>query len=300
MSDITVTHTDEKVTVGRSDYGCGFTATIVLVGDERFAQGRTGTLYRECWKCREFSGSLPEFAGIYEGVCFACTGRGYSASVESEAKAISLAKRRVSDRERRARKAQEKEAAQAAALTVWKTANPEVAAAAQVVMADAPVLVNGDPDYQANDEWIAKWGDFVTSLANQAQFRPLSAKQTEAFLPAFEQAKVDHAAEVDAAAKLRYLDAAVGAKVTVTGTIAVSTSVEGYMPGTSSRLVIVEGTGDFEGVTLKMIGTSKVMYATERGQAVEVTATVKDFSEYNDVPQTVVKLPKFRVIEAAV
>lgn len=297
MSDITVTHTDEKVIVGRSDYGFGFTATIVLVGDERFAQGRTGSLYRECYKCLDFKGTIPGFEHVLDAVCFQCNGRGFSAKVESEAKAISLAKRRIADRARRARKEQERIDAQDAELAVWKAANPQVAAAAAVVMADAPGLVNGEPDYQGNDEWIAKWGDFVTKLANQQQFRPLSAAQTEAFLPAFEQAKADHAAATEVAAKRRYLDAVEGEKVTVTGTITVTHGFE-TMYGWS-RLVIVEGSGDFEGVTVKMMGTSKAIYAAERGQAVEVTATVKDFEEYDGVPQTVVKLPKFTVLAEA-
>lgn len=82
----------------------------------------------------------------------------------------------------------------------------------------------------------------------------------------------------------------IGGKVTVTGTVAVSMLIEGHYG--SSCLVIVEGTGDDTGITLKSFGTSAWHWDTEKGEAVTVTATVKDHEVYDGTKQTVVIRPK--------
>jgi hypothetical protein len=294
MTDITVTHTDEKVTVGRHHW----TGTIVLVGGERFAQGRTGTLYRECWKCRNFSGFLPEYAGIYAGECFGCRGAGYSASVETEAKAVSLAKRRITDQARRDRKRADQAAAKVSVRDAWAAAHPEVASALAEVLAD-----RSDDGYAALDAWNEKWGGFVTSLAQQSTYKALTAAQAAAVLPAVTEAKAAAEAAADVASRQRYLDATEGAKVTVTGTVTVATSFErtafnGYSTEYVA-LVIVEGTDAFEGVTFKMMGQAKALREAERGQVVELTGTVKRFAEYQGVPQTELIRPKMKVLSEA-
>lgn len=298
MSD--VTYTDEIVHIG---YSRPVAAKVVIIDGERFAQVYSGgAIYRECWKCPNFSGYLREYAGLHAGQCYACNGTGYTAKVETEAKAISLAKRRITDRARRERKRLAEVAAQELAAVEWKAAHPAEAAALAEVLADrGDAEQYTDADYAAQDAWEARWGGFVTSLANQAQYKALSEKQTAAVLPAVEEAKAQRAADEEIASKQRYLNVAVGAKgVKVTGTITVAATFEarsfnGY--GTEmKRIVIVEGEGEFEGVTVKMMGSGQNLWDAEQGQQVEVTGTVKDFSEYNGVPQTTFIRPKFKIL----
>jgi hypothetical protein len=88
-----------------------------------------------------------------------------------------------------------------------------------------------------------------------------------------------------------------GGKVTVTGTVKVNAHVESRYG--SSRLVIIEGTGDDAGVTLKTFGTSAWHYDVEVGDDVEVTATVKSHEVYGGTKQTSVIRPKGKVLASA-
>lgn len=298
-----ITRTGEKVTVGRKDYRWGVEAEIVTVGGETFAEFG-GRFYTACGFCvPAWSGSKSGFEHVLNAVCFQCNGTGVHKRYDSAEKVEQIVKRRIADRARRDRKAAEKEAAQAEALAVWQAANPTVVAAAAEVMADrAAAEQYTDADYKAQTEWEDRWGDFVTDLANQAQYRPLTDAQTEAFLPAVEKAKAEHAEAVEVAAKRRYLDVAEGARPTVTGVITVAATFEAsdyHGRPMSKRVVIVEGNGDFEGVTVKMMGTAQALWDAEKGEHVEVTGTVKGFDEYEGVPQTSMIRPKIKEVETA-
>lgn len=299
MTDIT--RTGEKITLGRRDYGFGVTAEIVTVLGETFAE-RNGKFYTQCGNCDGgFSGSKMAFTHVYSAVCFQCNGRGFHKVFESAEQVIKIAKRRISDRARAERKRVERAAAQEAAVVEWRAANTVTAAAVDEVLADAPTAAD---DYDAYDAWNGKWGGFVTDIANKAQFKALTEKQADAFLTAFEEAKAAQIEATEVASKQRYLDVAVGAKgVTVTGTITVAASFESTnfngFPETK-RVVIVEGSGADEGVTVKMMGGAQALWDAERGQVVEVKGTVKEFSEYRGVPQTVFIRPKFKVLAEAV
>lgn len=80
----------------------------------------------------------------------------------------------------------------------------------------------------------------------------------------------------------------------VTGVVARALTIEqqfGYRT-THSRLVIIEGTGPDEGITLKTFGTSNWHWDTEEGQTVTVTGSVKAHEEYAGTKQTVIIRPK--------
>lgn len=103
----------------------------------------------------------------------------------------------------------------------------------------------------------------------------------------------DEALAMDAARVAQSYVAPVGTRVKAfTGTVVVSMSVDGYMPGTYSRFVIVEGTGANAGQTVKMIGTADALYDMGKGEAVTFAATVKAHDTYKGVLQTVCQRPK--------
>ena len=64
-------------------------------------------------------------------------------------------------------------------------------------------------------------------------------------------------------------------------------------------MLVIEGTGEFAGVTFKTTGTGATLWETEKGQAVEIVATVKKFAEYNGTPQTVLTRSKIKALASA-
>lgn len=99
-----------------------------------------------------------------------------------------------------------------------------------------------------------------------------------------ELARQEREAEI---AKWSLLAGEVGEKVSVTGTVAVLTSVETQYG--SSLLVIIE-TAEHQAV--KLFTTAGWAYALERGQEVSIVGTIKSFGEYNGYPQTQLVRPK--------
>lgn len=78
----------------------------------------------------------------------------------------------------------------------------------------------------------------------------------------------------------------VGSKVRVTGVVRVAMTTES-MYG-SKRFVILEGTGDDAGITLKMAGTSAVLWDVDKDDELTVAGTVKEHDVREGVRQTVV------------
>lgn len=289
MSEIEVVY-GEAVTFGkRHNRG-----TLVLVGGEQFIEGAvTKNLYVACGDCSPaFSGFKTHYAGIFDGVCFQCNGRGFLRQVGDMDEVKKIVKRRVAARARAERKRNAAEAAAKAAAVEWREAHPAEAAALAEVMDDAPGY---DAAAGAWDEWSIRWG-FAASLAQQAQHRPLSEKQTALVLKAVGEAKAAAAAEQEKAASQRYADAEKGDKVAITGRVAVAMNVDtvNYATGApdTKRLVIVEGVGEFEGVTVKAFGTGKTLWEAERDTDVVISGTVKDFAEYDGTPQTILTRAK--------
>lgn len=272
----------QTVTLGRRDYGHGVTATLVVIDGEPFAEFR-GHYFSPCGFCSpQWSGTKDYHLGVFGGVCFQCNGRGYHKRYESLAKVEALVKRRKSDRARAERKRAAEDAAKDAARAAWAQAHPEEAEVLAAILAT---------------EQQERWGEFLWSLACQSTYRPLSEKQTAAVLPAVERLAARETAAAEKAAGQRYHE---GPKVAAaTGKVTVAMNVEGYMPGSSSRLVVVEGTGEHEGVTFKMLGTGVTLWEARRGDMVEVTGSVKKLEQYEGTPQTVLTRAKVVVTEAA-
>lgn len=121
------------------------------------------------------------------------------------------------------------------------------------------------------------------------------AREAAAIAAAAAELEAAHAAALEEAARREALEArrwigTEGGKVTVSGTVTRAFSV--WSRFGSSMLVVIEGTGDDAGVTLKTFGTSDWHYDREEGEAVRITATVKAHELYDGVRETVVKSPK--------
>lgn len=281
---IEITETGETITLGRKDYGWGVPATLVEIDGEVFAQ-RGDRFYTACWDCHiQWSGSKPVYAHVLNAVCFRCNGKGWGRRYDSVEEIARIAKRRKTDAARKARKDAEREAAQRAAHTAWVAAHAELAATLTAIYNELPENVDTDANYTRMQEVNAKWGEMVMSIASQSTFRPLSDAQVEAVTAAITRAEEREVARAAKLAAARYAGD-VDIKVTVTGVVKTAMTVPGFRDS-QQMLVIVEGTGDDAGVTVKVTGTGKTLWETERGQAVTVTGTVKRHAEYQGVPQT--------------
>jgi hypothetical protein len=81
----------------------------------------------------------------------------------------------------------------------------------------------------------------------------------------------------------------VGEPITMTGTVTVKRSIEGYRWNSPSQVLLVVDCGDS---VAKMITTAAWAYQVKPGEQLSVKGTVKAHDTFNGVPQTVLKRPK--------
>lgn len=218
--------------------------------------------------------------------CFDCGGSG---KYVRKVKNIRAAERR---RVNEQNKANTRAAEAKVAVGAWAAQYPALAARLAAISVEC--TEGTESGYAAAN----RYGTFIVDLANQTTYRPLSERQTEAVVEALAKYDARVAADEEKAAGQRHFGAE-GEKFTATGKVVTSMTVDGYAYGSSDRMVIIEGTGDFEGVTFKTTGSGATLWETERGDVVEVTATVKRHSEYNGTPQTVITRAKIKVLASA-
>lgn len=97
-------------------------------------------------------------------------------------------------------------------------------------------------------------------------------------------------------AKAMYLEGAIGDKVSFSGVVKKAMSFDtnyGYQSGTV-RMLIVEAEGN---CSVKMTTSSDWAFDIGEGDEVSMSATIKDFSEFNGLKQTVVKSPRIKKLE---
>lgn len=268
------------------------TVTQVTIGDSEYAMLADGRLLRFCGRCDDASGKVWAFGSVYAGECFECRHTGLSGKVYDDLDAARKAQRtRMVAAARRQRKAAEEAEAARATFDEWAAANRDLVDA--LVAADpAPwredrTLVE---QYASEEAWqdFGRTDPFLADMVNQVVNlrRPLTEKQAAATAKALADKAARVAAEAAAAAKQRYAGP-VGEQVTVTGTVAVHRYIEPREFGWSgSWLVVVEGTGADEGITVKMFGSGAALRQAERGATVTVSGRVKAHGDYNGVPQT--------------
>lgn len=308
MAEETKIHrTGEKVTVGRRDYGRGFTAEVVTVADEQFAE-HNGRFYAPCGYCSpQWSGSKTYHMGVMDGVCFQCAGRGTTTKViEGEDKVVRFAVQRAKAAARREAKRAEQiaaaEAEAAALVAAFEAAHPEVVAVLAAVRAEMPdnaPYSDVDPDayYEARHDAVEKWGGFVVDMTEQAPFRGLTDKQAEAVMAAVETRKGWHAEKAAKVAASRHYGAE-GEKVAAApGIVRVAFNIESAYG--VARMLVIEGTGDYAGVTFKIMGSGATLWDADKGDEVEVTGTIKKHEEYEGVAQTAITRAKVKVTKPA-
>jgi hypothetical protein len=249
--------------------------------------GRVG---KSCWKCAG-TGFLPEYAGIHNGVCYACNGRKYTrtdatreAAAKYEARLIKTrtARQAAAAAKRDANTAAfiaDREAKEAAAAVIaaaeydaWATTNPALAAWVETVRVNRP-------------ERAVFVLDFAPSRETGARLTPGQANLLS---------KIHGEAVANAAITWVHLPAGKGEKATFTGTVTKAMTLEGNYGYTTTytRLILVEVITPDGVATVKMTTTALWAGAVEKDQTVTVTATVKDHGSYNGRPQTVVTRPK--------
>jgi DnaJ-class molecular chaperone len=117
-------------------------------------------------------------------------------------------------------------------------------------------------------------------------------------LEAEAKAKAERKAQRDEAnAKAQWLEGSVGDKVSFSGTVRKAMSFEttyGYNNTTDVRMLIIEADGN---CSVKMTTSSAWAFDLNEGDEVTMSATIKDFSEFNGGKQTVVKSPRIKKLE---
>lgn len=265
----------EFVTVGEKHVR----ARLLTILGEDFLQFGDG-VRKPCGNCDGgFSGYKSAYAGIFAGECFQCRGTGVGSAAITEEKALKLAKARIAARKRTARKAAEKAAAAEKVGADWRAANSDVAALGEAIYAEM-----AEAGYEGHMDVDARWGGKATHLANLVGMgRALTPEQTAELPEAVAEAIAAQDAEQARQDSQSYLGT-LGDFVTVTGTVKSNISVETRYGFT--RLLIVEGTGEFTGVTIKAWGNSKPIREAVRGDAITINGTVKGHEEYDGTKQT--------------
>lgn len=237
-----------------------------------------GEVYDPCKRC--VVGGHYSFNG-HDSICYSCGGYSHG-KVTDEADIIRRYIARQKAEARRIKAAEKAAKEQKDALTAWIMDNREVAQALEAHRSPVDPEGYADFDFKPRDK-------FLTSLADQAAYKALSEKQTEAAKTA-----LDRLAEKDAerAAK-RGFDIAlghwgeVGKRAEVTVTVEKIIVIEGDY-GTSFLCIMKSA----EGHALKTFSTGAfvdtAIEAEKTGDAVKIKATVKKHDTYEGAPQTIV------------
>lgn len=202
---------------------------------------------------------------VFGGVCFTCNGSGLSTSKVGVKAVVAFVKRREASARRAERARVQREAAATAARAAY------VAEHADLIEALAPFAESPESD------------PFLHSLATSYRLSPAQVEVAW-------KALAEHAERQAQIATMRH-HGRQGDKVAVTGVVAVATAVETAYGVAALR--VVTGTGEFEGVTVKVFGSGKTLWEVERDDVVTVTGTVKDHEHYDGVPQTVLTRARF-------
>lgn len=303
------------------------TVHVVVLGRGRtFAD--TGERWAEvCGRC-DGAGSLPEYAHVFEGVCMGCNGRGLHGSTYATRSTLDAGMRRWAAKQHReaeaaAAKAAEERARAEAAYKRWADKNGDLIAWCKSLSPDSvdeytdsrveiedtreqAERLYHDNEFLIRSEQLqdgpeaGRWWANIGVTVREERFgsygrragaliidvrdgHALDAKQTGLLNFVMRRA-------IEAQAVTRWAGKE-GDMVTVTG-IVKRIAVERGDHGSYRRLVI-EGTGEHAGITLKASSSAKAAKALEEGDTVTVTGTVSRTGAYNGARETTVSRPKF-------
>jgi hypothetical protein len=215
-----------------------------------------------------------------DDICYSCSGEGYGAETTLESM-----ERRAKARSARQRRASEKAAKEAQRLrdehAAWVAANADLAEA---------LVAHRTPEQDEDGYFVGKpydWtfrpvNSFLTKMADQARYSPLTERQAAAA-----QDALDKLTERNAEAVAIGHWGTVGKREIVEVKVVKTIAIEGDY-GTS-WLCIMEGA---EGHALKTFSTGAFVDDAQRVEGTEETlkvkATVKKHDTYNGKPQTIV------------
>lgn len=251
---------------------------LILNGESSYAVAikfPNGTVREFCKRC----GGTGEYSfNLMDGtVCYGCGGRALGATT-TEADIIRKAVNREKARARAAAKAEKAAAEARSVLATWEAQN------ADLVAALIPHRSRVDDEGYTDFDWRPV-NNFLTSLADQAKYRPLSPKQVEAAHAAlarqagWDAEKAQKTAQQAAAGHY----GTVGGKVNVTVEIVATKFFPGEWNRSNSTLVTMKTD---EGHTLKTFSSGEFGMEAEKGQRVTITGTVKAHGDYNGLPET--------------
>lgn len=249
---------------------------LLLDGMPVAARGnKTGKVYEICKRC---GGSGHYSFNLMDGtVCYGCGGNRVTAET-TEADVIRKAGARAKARARAAAKAEAKAAEARAIVETWQAEHAELMTALE------PHRSRIDAEGYTDFDWRPV-NNFLTSLADQAKYRPLSDKQIEA---AWNALRKQAGWDAEKAAKAAKQNEAghfgnVGEKVTAEVEIVNVHYFEGDWNRSSSFLVVMRTN---EGHMLKTFSSGRFGHDAEKGQTVTITGTVKAHENYEGAPQT--------------
>ncbi len=255
-----------------------FELTELHIGNEIVGVEIHGEVYDPCKRC--VVGGHYSFNGV-DSICYGCHGYSHGkATTEDDIVRRYIARQKAAERrERQAREAAEKQAAE---LRAWEELHADIAEALKAHR--SPV----DPEGYADFSFTPK-DRFLTSLADQATYKPLSEKQTAAAVAAF--ARLREQDEKRAARDGIKIAAGHWGEVKKRDTVVVTVNKIIVIDGEWGATFLVIMTSA-EGHSLKTFASGGSAFVTDAieaekdGQPLKIKATVKEHGEYNGVPQT--------------
>jgi hypothetical protein len=258
---------------------------------------KDGRVFKLCGKCafNGNTGHLPHYGGIYGGQCFECGGAGhvglYANTVdEAKAKAAKSIRARRLREEREARKAAEAAARREAEFKKWVAKNAAwvktVAAFVKTNKITKTIEDNGYVKDAHNDDILLL--EFVEKILARSILTDKQIDYVNDLVERIGKRKARGAAT-------RYA-AAVGATIVFTAKVTHSISLEpkevGYGHKSYQHMVILAGTGEWEGCTFKWVGTSDLAWKLAVDAEYKLSAAVKKHALRNDAKQTIITRAK--------
>jgi len=282
VKDVTITTYPEDVNIGtggRKGQHVDFATTdgaynkwLVLTAD--------GEYLEPCTRCGG-AGELPEYRMINGGICYKCGGVGVQGNLGDEASAVKRINTRAAGARRRAKKRAKEAEARQLEYAAWKNTHADLIVE---LGKHEDVGVPAWPNGRALASYAADVASGVTLSDEEiAKVHRLLAEQ-----------KVADAQRDEFRSNARHVGS-IGDKVSVTGTVKIAKAMDTQYG--RSLFLIVEGTGDDAGVTVKTFGSGRTLWAANPGDQVTIAGTVKALDEYDNVPQTVLTRTKLEVLD---
>lgn len=304
----------------------------ITIGDLTYlGMGADKRIYSPCGMCDNSSGYRSAYQHVQSGLCWHCAGSGiHHLFAETLEDAQKRARRIMTRRATEARKQAEKmdqvaaekaqyaseNAGQIQRVTEWLTARDLLEPTMEYTAAmwgkdEAANRAYQDAEHAYNlamEAWYdrkdASADPYAVKLINDilgdihmadAKKRPTAARwaTAEKFMRQLEGKTEARKAEQDSS---RYAGEE-GEKIQITGKVIAIFDADATFGYTTTyrKGIIIKGTGEFAGITLKWIASGATQYGVDVNDMVDIKGTIKSLDEYKGVKQTVVTRCKYTV-----